>query len=63
MRHFDHAQVVAECICPRPMLVVAPTLDIDMLHAGVEQLKADVLQSYIDAGVANGKDTHIASLH
>ena len=38
------------------MLVVAPTLVVDMLHAGVEQLKAHVLPSYVDAGAANGED-------
>ena len=45
------------------MLVVAPTLDVDMLHAGVEQLKAHVLPSYADAGVVSGKDIQIAALH
>jgi cephalosporin-C deacetylase-like acetyl esterase len=32
LRHFDHPQVVAECITPRPLFIFAPTLDEGQFH-------------------------------
>jgi len=52
LRHFDQAQVVAECITPRPLFIFAPTLDEDMPKEGVEQLKAAVGPAYASAGAA-----------
>ena len=63
MRHFDHADVVAECICPRPLLVVAPTLDVDMLAAGVEQLKAHVGPAYAAAGAGERFEVEQPTAH
>ena len=50
LRFFDHAQIVADCIAPRPFMMVAPTMDQDMPLSGVEDLKPIVRQAYEAAG-------------
>ena len=50
LRCFDHAEVVAACIAPRPLMLLAPTMDEDMPRAGVEQLMAAVSPVYVEAG-------------
>ena len=50
LKHFDHAEIVGSCIAPRPLLIVAPTEDSDMVRDGVEELKAHIVPIY---GAAN----------
>ncbi len=50
LRYFDHADVVAACMPPRPFMVVAPTEDEDMPRKGVEELRRTVEQAYATAG-------------
>ena len=50
LRFFDHAQIVADCIAPRPFMMVAPTMDQDMPLSGVEDLKPIVSRAYEAAG-------------
>ena len=38
LRYFDHPEVVAACIPPRPFMMVAPTQDEDMPREGVDDL-------------------------
>ena len=38
LRYFDHPQIVAACIAPRPFMMVAPTEDDDMPREGVDEL-------------------------
>ena len=37
LRYFDHPEVVAACMPPRPFMMVAPTQDEDMPREGVER--------------------------
>lgn len=53
LRYFDHEQIVAHCVAPRPLLVVAPTDDEDMPRAGVEQMAAVAREAYASHGVAD----------
>ena len=46
LRHFDHPEVVAACIAPRPLFMVAPTEDEDMPRAGVDDLIPVVRAAY-----------------
>ena len=52
LRHFDHPQLARVCLCPRPLLVVAPTEDEDMPAEGVDQLVAELQPAYRAAGAA-----------
>ena len=52
LRYFDHPQIVASCVCPRPFLMVAPTQDEDMPRSGVEELMRVVGPAYEAAGQA-----------
>ena len=38
LRYFDHPEVVAACMPPRPFMMVAPTQDEDMPREGVDDL-------------------------
>ena len=38
LRYFDHPEVVAACMPPRPFMMVAPTQDEDMPREGVDEL-------------------------
>ena len=38
LRYFDHPEVVAACMSPRPFMMVAPTQDEDMPRKGVDDL-------------------------
>ena len=49
LRYFDHPQIVASCIAPRPFMTVAPTMDEDMPISGVEQLVREVAPVYRSA--------------
>ena len=40
LRYFDHPEVVAACIPPRPFMMVAPTQDEDMPREGVDELNS-----------------------
>ena len=50
LRYFDHAQIVAACVAPRPFMTVAPTNDEDMPRAGVDELVRVVAPTYEDRG-------------
>ena len=50
LRHFDHPEVVAACIPPRPFMMVAPTQDEDMPRKGVDELIQVVGQVYGSLG-------------
>ncbi len=50
LRYFDHGRIVADCIAPRPLLVLAPTGDVDMPPAGVDALVREAAPAYEAAG-------------
>ena len=50
LRSFDHAEIVAACIAPRPFLMISPTRDEDMPRAGVDELIPVVSEAYKAAG-------------
>lgn len=50
LRHFDHPQIVADCVAPRPLMVLAPLRDPDMAASGVDQLVDLVSPVYRKAG-------------
>ncbi len=50
LRYFDHPQIVARCICPRPFMVIAPTRDEDMPRQGVDKMARLVHAAYRAAG-------------
>ena len=50
LRHFDHPEVVAACIAPRPLFMVAPTEDEDMPRSGVDDLVPVVRKAYEEMG-------------
>ncbi len=50
LRHFDHPEVVAACIPPRPFMMVAPTQDEDMPREGVDELIQVVAPVYASLG-------------
>lgn len=46
LRYFDHPEVVAACIAPRPFMMIAPTEDEDMPRSGVDGLMPVVSSAY-----------------
>ncbi len=52
LRYFDHPEIVAHCIAPRPFMHVGPTGDVDMPRAGVDEMKAVVGEAYGAVGCA-----------
>ena len=50
LRYFDHPEVVAACIPPRPFMMVAPTQDEDMPRKGVDDLIQVVEPVYASVG-------------
>ena len=50
LRHFDHPEIVADCIAPRPLMILAPLRDPDMAASGVDQLVDLVSPVFRDAG-------------
>ena len=50
LRYFDHPDIVAACIAPRPFMMVAPTEDEDTPREGVDLLKETVAPAYESAG-------------
>ncbi|MEE2657125.1 MAG: hypothetical protein VX733_01395 [Candidatus Latescibacterota bacterium] len=53
LRYFDHARVVAQCMPPRPFLMISPTRDEDMPRSGVEALRPVVASAYEACGHAD----------
>ena len=53
LRYFDHPEIVADCIAPRPLMILGPLQDPDMAAAGVEQLLRTVSPVYRAAGKSN----------
>ena len=52
LRYFDHGEIVAACMPPRPFMVIAPTRDEDMPREGVEELVPPVAEAYAISGHA-----------
>ena len=52
LRYFDQGRIVRVCICPRPLMVLAPTEDEDMPAEGVAPLVAELQPAYRAAGAA-----------
>ena len=50
LRHFDHPEIVADCIAPRPLMILAPLRDPDMAASGVDRLVDLVSPVYREAG-------------
>ena len=50
LRHFDHAAIVAACMPPRPVMMIAPTEDEDMPREGVDELIPVVSEAYAEVG-------------
>ncbi len=50
LRYFDHPEIVASCIAPRPLMVLAPLHDPDMPASGVDQLLRVANPAYLKAG-------------
>ena len=50
LRYFDHPEIVASCIAPRPLMLLAPLHDPDMPASGVEQLLRVANPAYLKAG-------------
>ena len=50
LRYFDHAEIVAACIAPRPFMMIAATEDEDMPRRGVDELIKVVAPVYEAAG-------------
>ena len=46
LRYFDHPEVVAACIAPRPFMMVSPIEDEDMPRTGVDDLIPVVAPAY-----------------
>ncbi len=51
LRYFDHADIIASCIPPRPFMAVGPTEDVDMPRSGVDEMIASASRSYAALGV------------
>ncbi len=49
LRYFDHGDIVAGCIAPRPFMAVAPLDDVDMPSAAVDDLIRTVTPAYAEA--------------
>ena len=50
LRYFDHPEIVASCIAPRPFMTVVPTMDEDMPKSGADQLVREVAPVYESMG-------------
>ena len=46
LRYFDHPDIVAACIAPRPFMTVVPTIDEDMPRSGANALVRVVAPVY-----------------
>ena len=46
LRYFDHPDIVAACIAPRPFMTVVPTMDEDMPRSGADALVRVVAPVY-----------------
>jgi len=53
LRYFDHPEIVANCIAPRPFMMVAPASDEDMPKCGVDELIRVVAPAYREAGAGD----------
>ncbi len=58
LRHFDHPDVVAACIAPRPLMIIGPTEDEDMPKSGVDDLIPIVEAAYESAGKPQNFKVH-----
>ena len=58
LRHFDQGRIVRVCICPRPLMVLAPTEDEDMPASGVDEMEREVRPAYASAGCAHRFEVH-----
>ena len=58
LRHFDHGRIARVCICPRPLMVLAPTEDEDMPAGGVDEMEREVRPAYAAACCAHRFEVH-----
>ena len=58
LRYFDHPDIVAACIAPRPFMTVVPTRDEDMPKEGADQLIREVAPVYQELGYAERFEVH-----
>ena len=49
LRYFDHGDIVAGCIAPRPFMAVAPLDDVDMPSAAVDDFVRTVTPAYAES--------------
>ena len=50
LRYFDHPEIVASCIAPRPFMTIVPTMDEDMPKSGADLLVREVEPVYESQG-------------
>ena len=50
LRHFDHSEIIASCVAPRPFMTIVPTMDEDMPKSGADQLVREVVPVYKSKG-------------
>ena len=50
LKYFDHGEIVANCIAPRPFMMIAPLEDEDMPKDGVNDLLKIVEPKYESTG-------------
>lgn len=50
LRYFDHPEIVAACIAPRPFMTIVPSRDEDMPPAGAAELIREVMPVYESMG-------------
>ena len=53
LRYFDHPEIVAAAIAPRPLMMLAPLRDQDMPRSGVDRLIEVVRPVYEEQGLAD----------
>lgn len=53
LRYFDHPEIVAATIAPRPLMMLAPLRDQDMPRSGVDRLIEVVRPVYEEQGLAD----------
>ena len=58
LRHFDQGRIVRVCICPRPLMVLAPTEDEDMPASGVDEMEREVRPAYASACCPHRFEVH-----
>lgn len=58
LRHFDHAEIAAGSVSPRPLMIVSPTEDSSMPKAGVDDLIPVARAAYENTGTPQNFEVH-----